>query len=135
MIDNCNIKDINRINYLGNLLNPDFYKLNDINSIIDNKEIIGYYKDNELVGILVFKKLYEVIDILYLIVDKKFRKQGIGTKLINYLKKLDYERIMLEVDTSNIEAINLYKKNGFNIINERKQYYKNNNAFVMEAKK
>ena len=135
MINNCNIKDINRINYLGNLLNPDFSKLNDAKSLIDNKEIIGYYKDNELVGILVFKKLYEVIDILYLIVDKKFRKQGIGTELINYLKKLDYERIMLEVDTSNIEAINLYKKKGFNIINERKQYYKNNNAFVMEAKK
>ena len=135
MVNNCTIKDIDRIKELGNLINNNFSKLNDLNSVIDNKEIIGYYDNNKLVGFLIFKKMYEVIDILYIVVDPIYRKHGIGTRLMEELFKLDYEKILLEVNVSNKEAIKLYKKFKFKIINIRKKYYKNEDAYVMEAVK
>jgi ribosomal protein S18 acetylase RimI-like enzyme len=43
-------------------------------------------------------------------------------------------RMLLEVRQSNHRAIEFYKRNGFHIISERKNYYlnPNENAWVME---
>ena len=60
------------------------------------------------------------------------RKKGIGSKLLNEIIKMDCKHIMLEVNTKNIGAVNLYKKNNFKIINTRKNYYKTDDAYVME---
>ena len=40
--------------------------------------------------------------------------------------------MLLEVRCDNINAIKLYKKYNFKIINIRKNYYENNDAYVME---
>ena len=40
---------------------------------------------------------------------------------------------MLEVRQSNFKAINLYEKCGFKVIYVRKNYYKDENALIMEA--
>ena len=132
MINNCKLSDINRIKELGSLINNNFSKVNNIEEIIKNKEIIGYFDNNKLVGFLIYKKLYEVIDLLYIVVDPIYRIKGIGSILMDYLLKLDYERIMLEVNTNNKNAIKLYKKYNFKIINIRDNYYGNNSAYVME---
>ena len=132
MINNCYIKDLDRINELGSLINKKFNKVNNIEEIISNKEIIGYYDNNKLVGFLIYKKIYEVIDLLYIVVDPIYRKHGIGSNLMEYLIKLDYERIMLEVNTNNKSAIKLYKKYNFKIINIRDKYYGDSSAYVME---
>ena len=44
------------------------------------------------------------------------------------------ERILLEVRCDNNNAIKLYKKYNFKIINIRKKYYDNMDAYVMELK-
>ena len=132
MINNCNIEDINRINELGNLINNNFSKVNDIKKIIDNNEIIGYYLDNKLIGFLIYKKMYEVIDLLYIVIDPIYRRKGIGSEILEKLLEMDYERIMLEVNVSNKSAINLYKKYKFKIINIRNNYYGKDSAYVME---
>ena len=132
MINKCNNSDIERINELGLLINNNFNKVNNIEEIIKNNEIIGYYDNNELVGFLIYKSIYEVIDLLYIVVDPIYRKHGIGSTMMDYLLKLDYERIMLEVNVDNKNAINLYKKYNFKIINIRSNYYGNSNAYVME---
>ena len=135
MVDNCNIIDTERIKELGNLINNNFSSVNNIESIIENKEIIGYYDNGILIGFLIFKKMYEVIDLLYIVVDPIYRNHGIGSKLMESLFELDYDKIILEVSVSNKNAIKLYKKFNFKIINIRKKYYKNTDAYVMEARK
>ena len=132
MISNCKLIDIDRINELGLLINSNFSKVNNIEEIINNNEIIGYYDDNKLVGFLIYKSIYEVIDILYIVVDPIYRKHGIGSILMDNLLKLDYERIMLEVSVDNKSAIKLYKKYNFKIINIRDNYYNETSAYVME---
>lgn len=136
MVNKCSILDIDRIIELGKLINNDFDKLNNISELISNDNIFGYYLDNKLVGFIVISKCYEVIDILYVVVDKLYRNKGIGSKLMEYIiNTFDYERIMLEVRCDNVYAIKLYKKYNFKIINIRKNYYLNNDAYVMEMVK
>ena len=131
MVNNCTISDIDRIIELGKLINSNFDKLNNIEEIINKKEIIGYYDNNKLVGFIIYKKLYEVIDLLYIVTDTLYRKHGIATTLMNELIKIDFERIMLEVRCDNSNAIKLYKKFNFKIINIREKYYDNIDAYVM----
>ena len=136
MLNKCSILDIDRIIELGKLINNDFDKLNNISELISNDNIFGYYLDDKLVGFIVINKCYEVIDLLYIVVDKLYRNKSIGSKLMEYMiNTFDYERIMLEVRCDNIYAIKLYKKYNFKIINIRKNYYLNNDAYVMERVK
>ena len=133
MLNFCNISEIDKIIALGKLINNNFDRVNNIEEIINNKEIIGYYDNNILVGFLIFNKNYEVLDLLYIVVEPIYRSNGIGSKLVEYLiKNTDYERILLEVRCDNVNAIKLYKKYNFKIINIRKNYYENNDAYVME---
>ena len=131
MINKCNINDINRIIELGKLINANFDKLNNLEEIIKNKEIIGYYIDNKLVGFIIFKTMYEITDLLYIVVDKLYRRKSIASKLLEKLIG-NSEKVMLEVRCDNDNAIKLYKKYDFKIINIRKKYYDNMDAYVME---
>lgn len=131
MINKCNINDINRIIELGKLINTNFDKLNNLEEIIKNKEIIGYYIDNKLVGFIIFKTMYEITDLLYIVVDKLYRRKSIASKLLEELIG-NSEKVMLEVRCDNDNAIKLYKKYDFKIINIRKKYYENMDAYVME---
>ncbi len=131
MINNCNINDINRIIELGKLINTNFDKLNNLEEIIKDKEIIGYYIDNKLVGFIIFKTMYEITDLLYIVVDKLYRRKSIASKLLEELIG-NSEKVMLEVRCDNDNAIKLYKKYDFKIINIRKKYYDNMDAYVME---
>lgn len=51
-------------------------------------------------------------------IHTEYRNTGLGTKLLNKIKKLGYD-IKLDVVSKNQKAIKFYKKNGFNIIGEK----------------
>ena len=87
-----------------------------------------YEEDNIIKGILVYDQIYDRIEIDYILVLSEYKRCGIGTKLINYLNNYN---ISLEVKKSNIEAIKYYQKCGFKIITIRKNYYKNEDGYLM----
>ena len=133
MVNNCTKNDIEKIKELGKLINSNFDKVNNIEELINDNKIIGYYDNDILVGFLIYEQLYEIIDLLYIVVEPIYRRKNIGTKLINYLiQNKEFEKIMLEVRCDNNSAIKLYKKFNFKIINIRKKYYKDMDAYVME---
>ena len=131
MVNNCELKDIDSIKKLGRLINNNFDKVNNLKDIINNKEIKGYYIDNELVGIIIYKTLYDTTDLLYIVVDKLYRNKNIASILLENLIK-ESNKIILEVRCDNKNAIKLYKKYNFKIINIRNNYYDNMDAYVME---
>lgn len=91
---------------------------------------------NNIISYVIVQRLYEVLDIINVFTEEKYRKHGYATKILEYiLTETDAHKIMLEVNENNIVAINLYKRLGFKIINTRKDYYKDGNALIMEAKK
>lgn len=67
------------------------------------------------------------MDILSVAVSPSFRRFGIGGKLMGNIfenaAKNGVTDIFLEVRKSNIPAISLYEKNGFEKIGERKNFY------------
>ena len=66
-------------------------------------------------------------DIMTVAVSKKYRKNGIGKRLVTALfdeLKGKSEAVFLEVRASNVSAISLYTSLGFEKIGIRKNYYK-----------
>ncbi len=65
--------------------------------------------------------------LLTLCVRPESQRQGIGMKLLRHLisvaRRHDAEMLFLEVRPSNGAAVRLYRKNGFNELGTRKDYY------------
>ena len=95
-----------------------------------NGEIVSY-------GGLWF--LFENCDITTIGTKRKYWHQGYGEKMLQHLLKVakdnECEFAHLEVRVSNEKAINLYKKNGFEIIRTRKGYYSDNNEDAYDMMK
>lgn len=98
------------------------------------------YKDNPFShiiiydnkGIVVYSKIYNRIEIEYIIVNNKYRNNGIGTKLLKYIiDNNDITNITLEVSESNNSAIKFYQHNGFKKVAIREKYYNNENGVLM----
>jgi len=135
MINSVNIKDNERFIEIGLLVNGDFSKLFNLEFIInsDSEDVFGYYDNNKLVGFIHVLKTFECVEIINVVVDIEYRKQGIASKLINYVVDYydDLEYILLEVNEHNEKVINLYNKLEFKVINVRKKYYGNDDALIM----
>ena len=86
--------------------------------------------DDKIVGFIDFMVTFNSATIVQIAVVPEYRKQKIATNLLNEMencfpKDLDdvVENVTLEVRKSNEAAINLYKKDGYEIIVEKKHYY------------
>lgn len=139
MIRNADIYDIPRINELGKLLNKNFDKLFNINEMLQDgmSKVIVYEKDDKIVGFITATALYETCDILSIVVDPNYRKQGIGTNLMGYLISdlgEELQLVTLEVATKNKEALALYDKFGFEVVHTREHYYNGDDAYLMSRK-
>lgn len=129
MIRTLDVGDYNLTLNLAKLIKPNF----DLNDFSANSNIIVYEIDEVIVGFLEYFKNYEIIDILNIAVECKYQRQGIATKMIDYLTKIEgIEKIMLEVRESNEKAINLYKKLGFKLVRTIKNYYGSEQGYSME---
>lgn len=89
---------------------------------------------DEEVGYIEIQKLYEVLDIIDIVIYEEYRKKGFASKLLQYVidNNKNVEKIMLEVREDNYPAIKLYEKFDFKKIGERKKYYKDKSAYIME---
>lgn len=93
-------------------------------------------EDNEILGLLNYVHLYEKIEINYIYIKENQRNKGYASLLLEKLLELNnYSDITLEVRQSNIPAIKLYEKHGFLIVANRKNYYGNEDAYLMHRKK
>lgn len=83
--------------------------------------------DEEIAGFLIASETTFELDIYLIVVSKTFKRQYIGTKLLDYLMKYgqvkNIEFIMLETRASNASARGLYQKVGFEEVGQRKNYY------------
>lgn len=104
--------------------------------ISDTDSVYNYMEDEIVLGYLEIRLVDGVVDIMNLFVSEGQRKKGIATSLMNeMIEKEDYNRIMLEVNENNTEAIRLYTKLGFKEISFRERYYDEDTALIMEKVK
>lgn len=93
-----------------------------------------YLEENIVKGYIYYSDIYDRIEINNIEVDKNYRHNKIGTKLLEDLIK-EHKDITLEVKITNEIAINLYKKFNFKKQAIRKGYYNGIDGILMERKK
>ena len=133
MISKLTKEEVQEVIQLGTMLNPNFSKLFHIENLNPNETIYIYKENNIHKGFIPIPNGLDILDLLNIIVKPKYQNQGIGSVLLKYIidNKQD-KKIMLEVRSKNINAIKLYQKYDFKIINIRKNYYKDDDAIIME---
>ncbi len=94
---------------------------------IDSNKVIGYG------GVWL---MYDAGNITNIAIHPQYRREGIGSKLLDLLTDICMERgmetITLEVRVSNLPAKTLYETNGFLVCGVRKKYYHGKeDAFIM----
>ena len=108
------------------------YKEDYIISMSNNSKYYAYELNNEFIGFICILDLDKELEIIDVFVLPKYQGNGYGDKLLKYILDNYKDRnYFLEVNVNNEKAINLYKKNGFNILTTRKHYYKDEDAYVM----
>jgi len=102
----------------------------------DNSKYVVAKENDEIVGFGGIWILPDDVQISNIVVKKNKRKKGIGSllldRLIEIAKDTKKDSISLEVNEKNTDAINLYEKNEFEILGQRKNYYNGkDNAIIM----
>ncbi len=82
----------------------------------------GYYLNGELCGAISFKADNQVIDIHRLMVHPDYFRKGIAKKLLEFVEnnKGNNKTIIVTTGSKNLPAVNLYLKNGFSNLGEKK---------------
>ncbi len=101
----------------------------DFKASLDNRDTLNFVYEEDgiikgyvmatikIVGLLPFMKERKIIFVEDIVVDKQYKNKGIGTKLFNKIQeigiKLNIREIELNVWALNDEAIDFYRKMGF----------------------
>lgn len=92
----------------------------------DSDILLAASYNNCTIGFIEASFVLDEININSIAVDAKYRKLGIASMLIASLEKFfsgSAEKLMLEVRSRNIPALNLYRKLGFSEDGKRKNFY------------
>lgn len=122
--------------------NQDPWSKNMFAELLDNSLAVCFaaMENIEVAGYLVAYHIFDEMQILNIAVKESKRHRKIATGLFDavfhYAKSEKIKEFTLEVRPSNIAAINLYKKLGFEIDGVRKNYYANpkEDAVLMSLK-
>ena len=91
-----------------------------------------FFLNKTIVGFIVARLIQNECEILNIGVTKSMRKKQVASKLMDALivecNNKNIKHIFLEVRTSNLAAISMYKKFDFNEIGIRRNYYLTKNG-------
>lgn len=110
----------------------------DINQ--ETSQYLFLLEKQQLIGFISYYSIFGEVDITHVVINKEYQHQGYGKKMLRELvKKLadsNHEKLFLEVRPSNLAAIDVYKKVGFEVISIRKNYYQKpkEDAWIMCCK-
>ncbi len=101
---------------------------------IKKKHVLVVKIDSEIAGYLLFFTYQKNWRIYSIAISNEYRQKGLGTSLIVYLK--DYavhkaQNLLLEVKTTNTQALQFYHSLGFKEIKILKDYYPDGDGFKM----
>lgn len=121
------------------------WSLQAIKRELANSDLTMYYvladEDGTIAG---YAGLWRVLDegqITNIALRKTYRRQGYGELLLRVLMEAGWDDgcsdIFLEVRVSNIGALHLYRKMGYEVLSVRERYYSEpeEDAYVMDCKK
>ena len=114
------------------ILKDNYILKNNINIFVTTNE------NEELLGYIIFTITDDYTDILKVFVRDGDRRNGYARQMLNKIidlaKRFKSKKIMIEVRSKNLTAIEFYKNNDFAEISIRKNYYNNpsDDALIFE---
>ena len=100
--------------------------------------VYGISITNLLVGICVFQVVLDEAQINYFVVNRKFRKKGLGSYFMSYLikrcEKQSIKKLVLEVSQNNLIAEKFYFSFDFYTVGRRKNYYNDGSDALLKEK-
>ncbi len=113
----------------NNIWNEDF-----VNSNLNKAVFIGAWEKNQLIGLVLGTNIEGGVGtIIWVLVDNKFHKKGIGSKLIkmslNVYKKRGAHKVKLTVPEK--ETVKFYEKQGMNVEGVFKNHWWNMDFWSM----
>ena len=131
-IDLCYELDLNTISLWSKKQWSDEFKK-------EGTQIFGLLFENFMIGICVLEFVLDEAHINYFVVNEKYRKRGFGSYFMSYLikkcKKLNINKLLLEVSQNNLIAENFYNRFDFYTVGTRKKYYKDGSNALLKEKK
>ena len=104
----------------------------------DGIMVIGLLLSNLVIAICVFHVILDEAQINFFVVDQKYRKQGFGSYLMNFLieqcEKLKINKLILEVSHINVTADKFYSRFDFSTVGIRRNYYKDGSNALLKEK-
>ena len=105
----------------------------------NNKPIGLFDDDDDLIGVCVYQKITDEVEISFIAVHPNHQRKGAGKELMNNLlaicEKENVKRIILEVSNKNYNAMDFYEDHGFETISIRKKYYRDGSDAILKEKK
>ncbi|NIS17922.1 MAG: ribosomal protein S18-alanine N-acetyltransferase [candidate division Zixibacteria bacterium] len=130
VVDPMKLDDLMRVMEIERMCFPDPWPFSAFLSDLENENTITLVAkiDGKVVGFTICHVVAEEMHLMNIAVDPDFRRKKVGHKLIEYLFYSGEQhgcRIMyLDVRKSNSGAISFYNKYGFEVLYERKGYYR-----------
>ena len=114
---------------------PNPWSLSQLSSVLE--KTLVYRKNGSIRGFICLEFPADETHILHMAVHPKFRRQGIGKKMMEEVLKYPSKVFFLEVRENNAAAQKLYEGFGFKVIAKRENYYQDNDetALVMRLNK
>ena len=105
----------------------------------EDTKVFGLLFENLVIGLCVLHVVLDEAQINYFVVNQKFRERGFGTYLMTYLvkycKKLNINKLHLEVSKSNSLAEKFYSRFNFLTVGIRRNYYRDGTDALLKEKK
>lgn len=92
---------------------------------------------NEIIGYCITQVMFDTAEILRIGVSRAYQRQGLAKQILMevmvFLKKMEVDKLLLEVRNDNLSAIGLYQGFDFKQIHVRKNYYDNKDGTFTDA--
>ncbi len=123
--------------YLRILDGEDHLFYSQLNKTDSIKQVIVVYQNGDPAGCGAIRKYtHDTVEVKRMYVSENHRGKGIATGILHELetwaKELNYRKCILETGKRQFEAVNLYHKNGYTLIENYGQYKNMENSVCFE---
>lgn len=131
IIRTMRLEDVSAIAKLEQICFSDPWSETSIKSELNNPLSYWLVADDNgtIAGYVGSQSVLDSADMMNIAVAPEYRRRGVGRMLINnlisYLREQKVIALLLEVRVSNMAAISLYQKFGFEQVGRRPRYYHN----------
>ncbi len=138
MIHKCQSSEIDRIYFiineaakayqgviLADCYHQPYMPMDELEREMKRMTFFGWEENEELVGVMGFEPITDVILIRHSYVLSRWQRQGIGSKLLNHLKSLaTASRLLVGTWADAKWAIDFYEKHGFKLMPDKDELLK-----------